>query len=271
MISPVRIDLATLKPDSLSDWLAPLVPGLLLGVGITAFHPELASDYFLLHYLDYSVKVGVAFAAFYLLGLLVTFAWGSISFALGFSLAMVVHMKSKPWHNILWRKVAKLYLDEKIAPAIENLWDKDAAAEVLPDLKRGIAGYLEIEEVKVDPKKLEGILDQVFEFGNRSDDEWKQLYQVLAGRFGVNIGPEIKVAANMLGAVPSAGLSALILLWIAPFTTPIYLWALAAVLLILGIVLVASVVFAMTIRSNHCSAESLTTSMLQALDDRKSK
>jgi hypothetical protein len=177
----IKFDFSRVSYSGVLEVAAPIVPGAILAFGTLILNPALAARLLSSPFLGYKTRVVAGILLFYIAGLLLNLLINYVSYTLGYIIGQIFGKKlfpnpPTPWRNVTWRRTARIFLGNDLAPATDELYFKyldDAAKEQLAHVQ--------------DPQARAALENVVQAHFSRSiaDGEWFWWYEILGKYFTV--------------------------------------------------------------------------------------
>jgi fatty acid desaturase len=123
---------------------------------------------------------------------------------------------------------------------------------------------------EADTEQCDKWIDRAVLAVKASDDDWKELYEMLGKRFAANPSEELATAMAHTGLISSFALSLMVVLLLACWPTPWFAWVVLVGGLIFGVIVDFILMFGAFYQDSYFSADQLTQRILEAIDNRKS-
>jgi hypothetical protein len=144
-VPDIKLDFSQVTYSGVLEIVAPVVPGSILAIGTLVLNPSLAASLLSSPYLGYRSRlvaaVFISYVAGLLLHLLVTYSSYFFGYMIGHLFGTrIVPNPPTPWRNLMWRKVARIFLGPDLAPSTDELYFKNfheqelKKAELIQDL-----------------------------------------------------------------------------------------------------------------------------------------
>lgn len=230
---PVRVDLPKISGPGTVGALVPIIPGGILLLGFLAVEGESAIRFLSTQLLGYYTKILLLIALGYVAGVLlhtvILVITQFVAFLLGYTLGFFMSDRSwvpSPWKRIEWRKVAREYIGERLAPNLDDPYFEE-------NYKRAMEETEKIKDPQARIQKMIQLTDYYLPI-QQADLEWYNWYQILTARFSKTNAPSL-IQQHLLYSVYSGGWAGLVVLVLAP-SIHWLVWALCVFGIALGIV-----------------------------------
>ncbi len=178
----IKLDFSRITYSSVLEIVAPIIPGLTLAVGTLILNPQLAASLLSNPYLGYRSRIVVAILVSYIAGLLLNLLVSYNSYAAGYLFGYTFRNKlfkefPTPWRNLHWRRMARTFLGDDLAPSTDDLYFKEMhdaeakQAEQIQDPQQRAARQKFVQDFFL-PKSI-------------ADNEWYWWYEVLGKYFTI--------------------------------------------------------------------------------------
>jgi hypothetical protein len=178
----IKLDFSRVSYPSVLEVVAPIVPGAILAVGTLILNPQLAGRLLSNPYLGYRSRIVAAVFLSYFAGLLLNLIVSYGSFFTGYVIGFAAKDKlfknmPTPWRTIHWRRVARVFLGNDLAPSTDDFYFKEMHdAEVMK------AELIEDPQQKAAQRKF---VQDNFLPKSIADNEWYWWYEVLGKYFAI--------------------------------------------------------------------------------------
>jgi hypothetical protein len=178
----IKLDFSRVTYSGVLEIAAPIVPGSIIAFGILTLNPQLAAKLLSNPYLGYKSRIAAAILLSYIAGLLLNLLINYIGYYAGFLFGKAFGKKlfpnpPTPWRNLHWRRMARTFLGDDLAPSTDDLYFKEMheaeakKAEQIQDPQQKAAQQKFVQDFFL-PKSI-------------ADNEWYWWYEVLSKYFTV--------------------------------------------------------------------------------------
>jgi hypothetical protein len=130
MMPDIKLDFSRITYSSVLEIVAPIIPGATLAVGTLILNPQLAARLLSNPYLGYRSRIVLAILVSYIAGMLLNLLVSYNSYAAGYLFGYTFRSKlfkelPTPWRNLHWRRMARTFLGDDLAPSTDDLYFKE--------------------------------------------------------------------------------------------------------------------------------------------------
>jgi len=179
----IKLDFSQVTYSGALEIVAPIVPGGILAIGTLVLNPSLAASLLSSPYLGYRSRLVAAVFISYVAGMLLHLLVGYSSYLVGYIFGFLFGSKlipdpPTPWKNLLWRRMARIFLGPDLAPATDDLYFKD-----LHEQESKKADAIQDPATRANQKKF---VEEFFLPKSIADGDWYGWYQVLSKYFATS-------------------------------------------------------------------------------------
>src|SRR5260370_1854398 len=126
----IKLDFSRVTYSRGLEIAAPIVPGGILAFGTVILSPQLAAKLLSNPYLGYRSRIAAAILLSYIAGLLFNLWVSYVSYSMGYMIGVIFGKKlfpnpPTPWRNVVWRRMARTFLGDALAPSTDDLYFKE--------------------------------------------------------------------------------------------------------------------------------------------------
>jgi len=232
------------RPGGVVSILTPFIPGGTLVLGLIAVYENMPTHQLTFPEFGYYSEIPIIVFSMYVVGFVLAVFMNISSYLVAAVLYEWVkgspHFNIEPWKNREWRKVAKQFIGEELAPDVQDPYNEDTFQQYLEETNK-------IEDPESRAKRLEWIASY-FPPLQIADFEWYSWYWILRDHFPKEDTAHL-VGFQFTNVVHSTGWVVIILLSFTPasdfFTTAgnSLLWITTILALIVGHLAILSQVY----------------------------
>lgn len=176
----IKLDFSQVTYSGVLEIVAPVVPGGILAIGTLVLNPSLAAVLLSSPYLGYRSRLVAAVFISYVAGLVLHLLVGYSSYLVGYMIGWLFGSKlipdpPTPWKNLMWRRMARIFLGPNLAPSTDDLYFKN-----LHEQESKKADAIEDPAARANQKKF---VEEFFLPKSIADGDWYSWYQVLSKYF----------------------------------------------------------------------------------------
>lgn len=180
MLPELKFDFSRVTYSGVLEILAPVVPGTILALGALTLNPQLASRLLASPLLGYKSRLVAAILTSYIAGLLLNLLVNYIGYAAGYTIGQLFGQKlfpnpPTPWRNMHWRRMARTFLGNELAPSTDELY--------FQNLHQGELQRVQLIEDPQQRAAQQRFVQDLFLPKSIADNEWFWWYEVLAKYF----------------------------------------------------------------------------------------